>query len=50
MSVTGTATTVDGTWVDGIGSHGVVGVGTGDGVTICPPTNVPLTHVQFCGK
>lgn len=52
ISVTGTATTVDGTFDDGIGDQGVtsiVGV-YGSGVDICPPMNVPLTQVQFCGK
>jgi hypothetical protein len=51
MSVTGTATSVDGIFDDGIGVHGVIGVGVwmiGD--DICPPMNVPLTQVQFCGK
>jgi len=43
VKVVGFGTVVGGTIVVGLYDPGV-------GVTICPPTNVPLTQVQFYGK
>jgi hypothetical protein len=49
LGTTETISGVDGI-VDGTDGSNEAGVGTGDGVTIYPPTKTPLTQVQFCGK